>query len=128
MSELWQLGALELAERIKSGDGDTTLVLLQDFSRAWRRTGVALDRTGFAVEDRNRGEGIYLVRYVDPDRKKKGFFSKVLGGDEGSEDQYQIKLTADGPRTQVVVRDESGVRDNSATAGRILTLLYEELR
>jgi len=46
------------------------------FDIAWRRVGVALDRTGFTVEDRDRKQGLYFVRYVDkPDEKKEtGFF------------------------------------------------------
>ena len=52
----------------------------EGFDRAWRRVGLALDRTGFTVEDRNRNEGTYFVRYVAPDTEKKepGFFSKLF--------------------------------------------------
>ena len=39
-----------------SNDSGSMLIVNEDFSRAWRRTGVALDRVGFAVEDRNRSE------------------------------------------------------------------------
>ncbi len=120
------------AELIKGGDGVTTLTLLDDFSRAWRRTGVALDRTGFAVEDRDRDEGIYFVRYIDPDKdaEKPGWLSKLgFGGDDArSSNQYQFKLAAAGPRTQVQVLNEQGEQEQSRTAERILTLLYEQLR
>ncbi|HST00916.1 MAG TPA: outer membrane protein assembly factor BamC, partial [Usitatibacter sp.] len=37
------------------------------FDRAWRRVGLALDRVGFTVEDRDRSKGLFYVRYVDPD-------------------------------------------------------------
>ena len=37
------------------------------------------DRVGFTVEDRDRTQGTYFVRYVDPDAvKKDGFFSKLF--------------------------------------------------
>jgi len=46
--------------------GDSSLLNIPDsFDVAWRRVGLALDRTGFTVEDRDRAKGIYFVRYVD---------------------------------------------------------------
>jgi outer membrane protein assembly factor BamC len=55
----------------------------ENFDRAWRRVGLALDRTGFTVEDRDRSQGMYFVRYVEPtvDKKEPGFFGKLFGGD-----------------------------------------------
>jgi outer membrane protein assembly factor BamC len=116
------------AQFTQGADGELSLTVLEDFSRAWRRTGIALDRIGFAVEDRRRADGVYLVRYVDPDRRKKGFFSKLFSSEDEGQDQYQIQLLAEGPRTQLVVRNEAGERDQSRTAKRILELLLEELK
>ena len=109
------------------------LLVYEDFSRAWRRTGVALDRVGFAVEDRNRSEGTYFVRYSDPlaDQNKEGVLSKLAfwsSDDEAAATQYRIQLLAQGASTQVVVLDDRGERDDSATGKRILTLLEEQLR
>lgn len=119
------------AELVRDGER-THLTLFEDFSRAWRRTGVALDRTGFAVEDRNRDEGVYYVRYIDPDReaKKGGWLSKLgFGGDDEDEQtQFRIKLTSDGANTRVGVLNQEGEVETSKTAERILTLLYEQLR
>ena len=63
----------------RSADGEVSLDLVDDYSRAWRRTGLALDRVGFTVQDRDRSRGLYFVRYVDPlkDTEKKGFLSKL---------------------------------------------------
>ena len=46
---------------------DSTVEVDEGFDRAWRRVGLALDRVGFTVEDRDRVNGVYFVRYVDPD-------------------------------------------------------------
>ncbi len=55
------------------------LELDDNFARGWQRTGLALDRVGFTVTDRDRSQGIYYVRYADPvkDSQKKGFLSKL---------------------------------------------------
>ncbi|MCU7827934.1 MAG: outer membrane protein assembly factor BamC [Candidatus Thiodiazotropha sp. (ex Myrtea sp. 'scaly one' KF741663)] len=112
------------------------LYIRESFARAWRLTGVALDRVGFAVEDRDRSAGIYYVRYnqLESDKaEKKGFFSKLAfwRDDESEIDdkvQYQVKLTEFDDETQVIVRDQAGERDNAEIAQRILTLINEQIR
>jgi outer membrane protein assembly factor BamC len=122
----------EIRAQLVSDASGTMLLVYEDFSRAWRRTGIALDRVGFAVEDRNRSEGTYFVRYSDPlAGEDKGMLSKLAfwsSDDEVAAKQYQIKLVAGGAKTQVIVNDAQGVRDTTTTAKRILTLLEEQLR
>ncbi len=120
--------------RLETGPGgETTLVISEEYRYAWRLTGVALDRVGFAVEDRDRSQGVYYVRYDDPSKgqEKEGWTSKLAFWRSNEVDtvtQYQVKLTGDGNQTRVVVRDRVGRRDDSATANRILTLLSEQIR
>jgi outer membrane protein assembly factor BamC len=62
---------------------------------------------------------------------KKGLFSKLAfwsGDTEAESKQYQIKLTEDGPDTRTTVLDAEGNPETSATAVRILNLLYEKLK
>ena len=120
------------AQLVSDSSGDM-LIINEDFSRAWRRTGVALDRVGFAVEDRARSDGIYYVQYNDPlaEQNKEGFFTKMglwSSDDKAKGAQYQIVLQADGPSTNVIVNDSQGERDTTSTGKRILTLLEEQLR
>jgi len=116
-------------------DGGTALIIPQELRRAWNQTGLALDRTGFAVEDRNRSEGVFYVRYDDPQRsqpKKKGVLSRMAfwkRGDKISQvEQYQVRLSESGGETRVTVHDASGRPDTSATGERILALLYDQMR
>src|SRR6201999_460558 len=55
----------------KGRDGAGALSLNEQFDRAWRRVGLALDRVGFTVEDRDRSKGLYFVRYADPEAEMK---------------------------------------------------------
>jgi outer membrane protein assembly factor BamC len=117
--------------QIVSDSNGVMLIDKEDFSRAWRRTGVALDRVGFAVEDRNRADGVYFVRYNDPlGDNEKGLLSKLAfwSSDKEKAKQYRIVLLAQGPETQIIVNNAEGKRENSGTAKRILTLLEEQLR
>jgi outer membrane protein assembly factor BamC len=118
----------------KGGDG-AALSLNEQFDRAWRRVGLALDRVGFTVEDRDRSKGIYFVRYIDPniDNKSadsKGLFSRLFssGNDKQKQEQYRVLVKDAGERAEVNVLNKEGVREQSPTANRILTLLYEQLK
>ena len=109
----------------------TSLSLPEDFERAWRRVGLALDRTSFTVEDRDRSKGVYYVRYIDPDKpqKKKGFFSRMFSGkDKDPTNEYQILVKGDATASRVDVLSKDGAPEQSKTSERILTLLYDQLK
>ncbi|MGB7299212.1 MAG: outer membrane protein assembly factor BamC [Burkholderiaceae bacterium] len=105
----------------------------EGFDRAWRRIGLALDRGSFTVEDRNRAEGTYFVRYIDTDKAKdkSGFFSNLFGGEKPADAvKYQIMVTAAGDKTDVSVK--AGEAPATATASdetsrRILAVIQEKL-
>jgi outer membrane protein assembly factor BamC len=113
--------------------GQTELLIPEDFPQAWRLTGLALDRVGFAVQDKDRTQGIYYVRYDDTSRakKKQGFFSRLAfwrSKEINTVAQYRVKLTSDGGQTRVAVLNQAGQPENSAAGKRILTLLQQDIR
>jgi outer membrane protein assembly factor BamC len=120
--------------RLLAGQPTASLEIDDEFDRAWRRVGLALDRSGFTVEDRNRSEGLYYVRYADnqgPD--ERGFFSRVFGGDEAAKaKRYRIALlggtAATGGRTVLAVQDAEGAGVQGGTADRIASVLLAELK
>lgn len=122
--------------RLVSGkQGAQKLEMDSEFERAWRRVGVALDRLGFTIEDRNSGEGIYAIRTVEPgavERKKKkdGFFRKMFSRNNKSpvEMTNLIKVVSVNNLATVQVLSKEGVVDQSANSARILRLLHEQLR
>jgi len=118
-------------DKAKSGP----LVVSEPFDRTWRRVGLALDRTGFTVEDRDRSKGLFFVRYIDPEgdskSSDKGFLDKFAfwrKDDPASKPQYRIYVVEAAGVTNVEVQTGDGKPDNSATAKRILSLLLEQLK
>jgi len=105
--------------------------LAESFDVAWRRIGVALDRTGFTVEDRDRSQGVYFVRYVDTSAKEeKGFFSGLFSSNKADAGpvKYRVLIrTVDG-KAQVTVLNAAGQTENSPVSQRILKLLADDLR
>lgn len=108
----------------------------EPFDRAWRRVGLALDRGGFTVEDRDRNRGLYFVRYVDQgnDAQNKasepGFFSKLFGTKDEKKTalRYRVMVKSTGETSRVMVQDEQGAPATNANAERILSLLSDQLK
>ena len=110
-----------------------TLRIDDGFDRAWRRVGLALDRSGFTVEDRDRAKGQYFVRYVDPKQAGKedpNFFAKLFGAksDATGPVRYRVWVRPDGSGSLVTVLDNQGAPEKSETGERILTLLLADLK
>jgi outer membrane protein assembly factor BamC len=124
----------ERARIVTASDGQGTLEVLESFDRAWRRVGLALDRVGFTVEDRDRSQGLYFVRYVDPEIDPKkgggGFLSSLWGSkpDPSKSPQYRIHVKAAGDNTSLQVQTKEGGADNSDTGKKILRLLHDQLK
>jgi outer membrane protein assembly factor BamC len=121
--------------RIVQGQPGATLQVDDGFDRAWRRVGLALDRSGFTVEDRDRAKGLYFVRYVDPKRAGKdepGFLSKLFSfgkkDDAGGPAKYRVSVKAEGERSTVTVLDASGAPENGEAGKQIVGLLVEDLK
>ena len=127
---------LERARLSRGADGAGTLEVEETFDRAWRRVGLALDRVGFTVEDRDRSRGLYFVRYVDPEtdneKKEDSFLSKLnpFKGSSASktQTQYRIFVRETGGKSTVQVLTLEGGVDQSETSKRILSLLYDQLK
>jgi outer membrane protein assembly factor BamC len=112
-------------------DGIQVLAIAENFDRAWRRVGLALDRSGFTVEDRDRSKGMYQVRYVPlPDAKNElGFFQKLFTSKKDAQPQkFQILVQSSKDGAVVSVRDAGGAPDPTDSAAGILKVLLQETR
>jgi len=120
--------------RALEGRPTPTLQVDDGFDRAWRRVGIALDRSGFTVEDRDRAQGLYFVRYVDPKfagREEPNVFSRIFSGrskDDTGLAKYRVKVTAEGNVSTVSVLDSQGKPEGTENGKRIVALLLEDLR
>lgn len=125
------------AKLAKAVDGTGTVEVMERFDRAWRRVGLALDRVGFTVEDRDRSRGLYFVRYVDPEidnksKKDDGILSKLAFWKStppvSSKVQYRIHVADGGTQSTIQVLTPEGGADKSETAKKILALLQQQLQ
>jgi outer membrane protein assembly factor BamC len=128
--------AAQRATLKKGLDGTEQLEVLEPFDRAWRRVGLALDRVGFTVEDRDRQKGVYFVRYADPEadlgKKDDSLLSRLAFWRDDKPkikaEQYRVSVTSADAASRVQVLDKNGATESSSTASRILALLHEQLK
>ncbi len=120
--------------RVLSTQPGAAMEVDDGLDRAWRRVGIALDRSGFTVEDRDRAAGLYFVRYVDPasaGKEDSGFLSNLFGSKADSSSaavKYRLALKGEGGKTIVAVLDSQGAPDASENSKRIVAKLVEELK
>lgn len=110
-----------------------TMEIDDSFDRAWRQVGLALDRGGFTVEDRDRSAGLYFVRYIDPklaNKEDPNFFQKLFSGDKDTArpQRYRVVVKATGTKSVVSVQNSAGAADDGAVARQIIGKLIDELR
>jgi outer membrane protein assembly factor BamC len=121
------------AKLVQEGVNTAFIEMVAGFDRAWRDTGLALDRSNFTVEDRNRANGIYYVRYVNPKDlgDTKGFFSNLFSSRDDSSlkaKKYRVVVKSTGDNSSsVYVQDADGRPENTAAGLQLLTLLTEQM-
>ena len=125
-------GATKQTSRVATVNNVPVVQIDEGFERAWRRVGLALDRTGFTVEDRDRAQGTYFVRYVEPsaDKSEPGFFSKIFSGSPAAIAplKYRITVKSQGEATVVSVLNTQGAAETSANAQRIVQVIADDLK
>jgi outer membrane protein assembly factor BamC len=126
-----QVGKAATGSAVKVKDG--LLLQQQDMDQAWRRVGQALDRSGFAIEDRDRGRGVYYVydRSAADAAKKGTLFGGWLRFGENVEvyeDRLQVVLTAAEGGIGMKVLNVKGERTESKNGERLLEYLQQQLQ
>jgi len=121
------------AKFVQEANNRGYIELSNGFDRSWRDVGLALDRSNFTVEDRNRSNGVYYVRYVNAKDvgDKKGFFANLFSGKDDSKLQakkYQVIVKSTGENSaNVYVQDADGKPENTPAGIQLLTLLNDQL-
>jgi outer membrane protein assembly factor BamC len=119
--------------RLTTVDGQQAVVINDNYARAWRWVGLALDSSNFVVEDQNRAQGKYVVEYRDlaEEGSQPGFFSKLAFWKESPPPKgtrYQVRLAGQGAQTTVVVQNAGGQPDNSPAAKQLLQALVDAIK
>lgn len=126
--------AATVAPRARLQADGLSVAMTGDFEQAWRRVGLALDRGGFTVEDRDRSKGVYEVRLASSqDTNKPGLMDKVFGwfgSGKATTDtltRYRLQLAPQGADTTVSVQTSDGKPADSSSGREVAKLLSSNL-
>ena len=120
--------------RLQDVSNGQIIVVNDNFARTWRHAGVAIDRLGLVVTDRNRSEGLYYLElsdeFIETHKEEPGVMKKWFGGDDKKESTTTLvmKVTQQKEETWVSLHDQKGQLDNSDLAKKVNELLYKQLR
>lgn len=125
-------GVSQVSSQQTTVNGQPAVQLQDGFDRAWRRVGLALDRTNFTVEDRDRSKGVYFVRYVAPnaDKSEPGFFGKLFGASkpDNKPQKFKVSVVSQGNTTLVSIQNADGSAVAQDDAKRIMAVLADDLK
>lgn len=96
------------ASLLQVADGSSVIVVSDAFDKSWRRVGLAIERAGFAVEDKDREKGVYFLRTV---KVEKGWMDKLKfwKDEENADARYRVTVKDEGAACVVSVTDQNGV-------------------
>lgn len=105
-------------------DGSQIILINDAFDRSWRRVGLAIERAGLAVEDRDRARGIYFLKTATPDRSWLDSL-KFWEDTPATDRHYRVSVKDGSAVCEVSVTDQDGAKDG--TAKQMIEAIYKHI-
>ena len=125
---------IDAKERTKiiEKDGMTILQVGEGFDRTWRRVGIALDRIGLFVDDRNRSGGLYYLRITDDFKAKikeeKNWLASLFSSNTVKlKERYLLRVADENDKTIISIYETSGAKPDIRLVRQFLTDLKSYL-
>ena len=138
--DIGKADALKIISKIKVKDrtsiiekeGVNVLQVGEEFARTWRRVGIALDRIGLLVEDRNRSAGLYYLRITDDFRGKvkeeDGWLSSLFSSKNVKlKERYLLSVSEENNKTIISIYETTGAKADVGFVKSLLTDLKKYL-
>ena len=118
-------------------DNNNALAISDSFDRAWRRVGLALDRSGYQVFDRDRSKGVYYVHQAANDittEKSDSMLSKLAfwkakpSDKPAAQTEYHVQLSQEVNGVKLTVTTKDGGAVDQKIAYPILSTLQQQLK
>ena len=94
-------------------DGSSVIVISDAFDKSWRRVGLAIERAGLVVEDKDRAKGVYFLRTV---KVEKGWMDKLKfwKDEEDTGLRYRVNVKDGSTSCEVSVTDQNGISSDAS--------------
>lgn len=114
----------------RAEDGTLRIELPDDFPRAWRKVGMALEEADIEVDDQDRSRGLYFVKYPVTQERERGFISMLTFWRDNAyteERRFLILVQAAGERSHVLVFDDKEQLATTVVASELLNKIHAQL-
>ncbi|WP_047393721.1 outer membrane protein assembly factor BamC [Chitinibacter sp. ZOR0017] len=118
---------------------NNSLLISDGFDRAWRRVGLAFDRVGYNIQDRNRSAGLFTVQRAATDIDKEvesSYFSSLafwkkdesgkVDGKGSNAQTFEVKLSPQGDKTRLTITSKDPIEP--AVQKKMLNDLLNQLK
>lgn len=128
--------AEQLTKAELSADGKS-LNVFDAYDRAWRRVGLAIERSGFIISDRDRAKGTYYVRRADTDIAKEestnylgklAFWRKSEAEKKVAAEQLEYLLQIKQEVNRTVITLKARNKPDPALEKRLMEALLKQLK
>jgi len=112
-------------------NGNKVILLTEPFDRSWRSIGLALERAGFVLEDKNRANGVYFVHLdekLNSEKDNKSLLDKIAfwRKDESVKpSRYEVTVHENNSGCEVAANNGKG--DSNASSQKIIDALFKAL-
>ncbi len=114
------------AELISAGDGKMYLVVQSDSTTTWSLVGRILNsESDITVEKADQANKTYDIAFLG-EQEKKGLISKLAFW-KGDNHDFKVSMAEVGEKTEIIILNDDGKWDNSATADAILNRIKSSL-
>ncbi len=112
-SNITTTGVIGAATLQEIYDGSQVIIIQDAFDKSWRRAGLAIEQSGFTLEDKDRTKGVYLVR---PAKVTRSLLDKLQFWKDTPDEnaRYRVTVRDGGTACEVAASDSDGMStDNS---------------
>ncbi len=108
-------------------NGNQVILLGEPFDKSWRKVGLALERAGIVVEDKDRVKGVYFVRATEAAKAKSWLDKLAFWRNENiaKTARYQVTVHEDNTKCEVSAHNDNG--ESNPTTQQIIETLYKAL-
>ena len=113
------MGAAKLQEIY---DGSQVIIIQDTFDKSWRRAGLAIEKSGFTLEDKDRTKGIYLLR---PVKVERGLLDKLQFWKNSVDENahYRVTVKDGGAACEVAATSVEGISTEGSK--KLLGTIYQ---
>ena len=105
-------------------DGSHVIIIQDAFDKSWRRAGLAIEQSGFTIEDKDRTKGVYLLR---PAKVERSLLDKLQFWKDSPDEnaRYRVTVKDGGTACEVSTSNSDGISTDDSK--KLLDTIFKHI-